>query len=467
MEVDVRDEGLIGTCRKEFSDRRRLRFFSMVVVSVLIASGLSSLAAAQVINEFPIPTNSSAPFGITAGPDGNLWFTEKDVNKIGRITPAGVVTGEFPVLTPNAEGPRLICAGPDGNLWFTEQGANNIGRITPSGTVTEFPVPTASSSPGGIVTGPDSNIWFTEITGNKVGRITTAGVITEFTIPTASSGVRDITAGPDGKLWFCERDANQIGTVSTTGTFNEFSIPTSAAGPGSITAGSDGNLWFTEEFVNTVGRITPAGVITEFPGLSPGSAAFAITAGQDGNLWETEQNLSKIARITTAGVITEFNTPTPSALPRGICSGPDGNVWFVERGANNVARIAIPVARQFFTVTPCRVADTRGPTGPYGAPSLVAHADRTFVIAGQCGIPSSAAAVAFNFTITNPSGGGDIRVFPAGSGLPLVSTMNWSAGQTRANNGVEALGAAGDITVHVDQPGGTVDFIIDVTGYFQ
>ena len=43
-------------------------------------------ATAGTITEFPIPTISSFPTGITAGPDGNLWFTESSVGKIGRIT---------------------------------------------------------------------------------------------------------------------------------------------------------------------------------------------------------------------------------------------------------------------------------------------------------------------------------------------------------------------------------------------
>ena len=37
------------------------------------------------IIEFPIPTSKSAPAEITAGPDGNLWFTESGSNKIGRL----------------------------------------------------------------------------------------------------------------------------------------------------------------------------------------------------------------------------------------------------------------------------------------------------------------------------------------------------------------------------------------------
>jgi len=121
----------------------------------------------------------------------------------------------------------------------------------------------------------------------------------------------------------------------------------------------------------------------------------------------------------------------------------------------------------FFSVTPCRVADTRNAAGPYGGPALAANVDRTFVIGGQCGIPSTAVAVSFNFTITQPTAAGDLRVFPAGGGLPLVSTLNWSPSQTRANNAVVALGASADLTVHPDQASGTVHLIVDVNGYFQ
>ncbi len=36
---------------------------------------------------------------------------------------------------------QSIMVGPDGNLWFTERYADQIGRITITGHVTEFPIP--------------------------------------------------------------------------------------------------------------------------------------------------------------------------------------------------------------------------------------------------------------------------------------------------------------------------------------
>jgi len=88
-----------------------------------------------VITEFASDLiRDSGPFAITAGRDGNLWFTEFFGNRIAQITPAGVVT-EFPPLPNPAplNGPRAITVGPDGNLWFTEYYGNRIGRVTPPG----------------------------------------------------------------------------------------------------------------------------------------------------------------------------------------------------------------------------------------------------------------------------------------------------------------------------------------------
>jgi hypothetical protein len=120
----------------------------------------------------------------------------------------------------------------------------------------------------------------------------------------------------------------------------------------------------------------------------------------------------------------------------------------------------------FYTLTPCRVIDTRNPTGPYGGPALAANADRTFVLIGQCAIPSSAKAVSINVTITQPTALGDLRLYPGGA-LPLVSAINYRARQTRANNAIITLGTAGDIAAHCDQASGSVHFILDVNGYFQ
>jgi len=88
------------------------------------------------INEFPIPTPNSFPRHITPGPDGAVWFTEFNANKLGRIDENGVIV-EYILPNPNS-GPGRVVTGGDGNLWFTENNLNRIGGMTPE-------VPTASA----------------------------------------------------------------------------------------------------------------------------------------------------------------------------------------------------------------------------------------------------------------------------------------------------------------------------------
>src|SRR5471030_2105360 len=112
----------------------RIRVACLVFALLGLSSGI---AQAQVVTEFTAGITGFRLQYITAGPDGNLWYTAPDSGKIGRITPLGVVTefsaGVFPVG---------ITAGPDGNVWFTDPRSTQtfgliprIGRITPLGVV--------------------------------------------------------------------------------------------------------------------------------------------------------------------------------------------------------------------------------------------------------------------------------------------------------------------------------------------
>ena len=329
------------------------------IVLLLLFPAVQPAFAALAFIQYPVPTPNSTPVGITAGPDGSLWFTELDGNNIGRITINGAII-EYSVPTANSK-PIEITSGPDGNLWFTEESGNNIGRITTTGAITEYAVPTPNSDPEFITAGPDGNLWFTEdnINVNNIGRITTTGAMIEYPVPTPNPGLSGITAGPDGNLWFTENAANKIGRISTTGSIIEYSVPTSDSNPLEITAGPDGNLWFTEGSGNNIGRITTTGAIVEYPVPTPNSEPFGITMGPDGNLWFTEDNfnVNQLGRITTAGVITEYPAPTPSGFAGDVLgevtSGPDGNLWFTETDGNNIGKVVLhPVAlgvTKFFT----------------------------------------------------------------------------------------------------------------------
>jgi streptogramin lyase len=286
----------------------------------------------------------SDPGAITAGPDGNLWFTHQSTapSALGDVTPDGSKFGLFATST-TATGPVAITAGPDGNVWYTKQ--QGLGRMTPGGSYKEYGTPNGNDT-AGLVLGPDGNLWFTEPVANKIGRVTPAGTYTEFPLATAGRGPDGIAVGPDGNLWFTESSAssNSIGRITPTGTITEFPIPTAASNTNGIAKGADGNLWFTEHDAHKIGRITPTGTITEFPvpsGSDPGYISGGITAGPDGNVWYTEPGAANaIGRVTPVGAISEYPIPTPDCDPDGIVVGPDKNIWFTELSTNKIGRIS-------------------------------------------------------------------------------------------------------------------------------
>lgn len=371
--------------------RRRGALLAWVVAALAIAGlaiGVPATARAQsaVITEFPA---GQLPTHITAGPDGNLWFTELFRSSVGRLTPTGAVdvyTEGITPMPPFSMGGLLdIAAGPDGNVWFTEGERDKVGRITPSGVVTEFSDGiTAASFVGSITAGPDGNLWFTENRANRVGRITPSGVVTEFSdgiTPGGTppgTGLGDITAGPDGNLWFAE-PGNRIGRITPGGEVTEFPLGIENGSPGALAAGPDGNVWFTEHGTASglgtgIGRITPSGAVSFFPVPLPLEAG--ITAGPDGNLWFTGQDA--IGRITPAGVVTLFSAGIrPSTGLRDIAAGPDGNLWFTMQYDNRIGRLTppgpepAPVTPPSPPVPPAVVPASTPASTPAAAPALV------------------------------------------------------------------------------------------------
>jgi virginiamycin B lyase len=90
------------------------------------ANRIGRITPVGAVTEFPLPTAGSAPVGITAGPDGNLWFAEQAGNRIGRITPAAYA--EIAVYRTTT-GEWFIRRSSDGGLDQVFWGAPALGDV--------------------------------------------------------------------------------------------------------------------------------------------------------------------------------------------------------------------------------------------------------------------------------------------------------------------------------------------------
>jgi len=289
-------------------------------------------------DEFEIPSPSQ-PGWITAGPDGQIWFTHQSTapSAISKLTTQGTQFVQYATSITNT-GPRGIAPGPDGNVWYSKQGG--IGRMQPNGTMNEYAVPNGGDS-AGIALGPDGNLWFTQQLDNRISRVTPGAQFQGFDVPTPDSGPLAITAGSDGNLWFTEAaaTANKIGRITPSGQISEYAIPTPASNPTGITPGPGGELWFTLHDVAKLGKITRAGAITEFY-IPSGNRPSRIIQGPDGNLWFTLAAANAVGRSTPLGQVSEYAIPTPAGEPYDIALGPDGNLWFTELSSNKIGRVS-------------------------------------------------------------------------------------------------------------------------------
>jgi hypothetical protein len=209
-----------------------------------------------------------------------------------------------------------------------------------------------------------------------------------------------------------------------------------SAGGASYETGTNG--------AGTYSRLLPPGsyaAVASAAGYAP-SAPAAVIVGNGGT---STQNFA----LGPIGGPTPTSTPTttPSVTP-------------------TVTPLPVPGA-SFHTLMPCRVADTRLPVGPQGGPALAAGNSRNFGVSGICDVPPTAKAVAVNVTVVNATGPGNLTLYPAGTGVPLTSTLNFRSGLARANNAVVTLGGSGSVAVFCSMPSGSADFVLDVTGYFE
>lgn len=246
-------------------------------------------------------------------------------------------------------------------------------------------------------------------------------------------------------------------------------LPTSSA---RIKVACVGNVFFAisrPNFTVTAGTGPVVSSVSPATGATAGGTAVTIT----GSGFEAG------ATVTIGGVpATSVNVASATSITAVTAAHAAGAVDVVVTNpgpvtgtlATGFSYVGATSAVAFYTVTPCRILDTRNPDGPYGGPILATlPAQRTFQLSSVCGVPADAKVVSANVTVTGGGAAGSLRVFPADTTVPIATTISFGVGQTKANNSMlllSAAGTAGQVTVR-NGSAAPVHFILDVNGYFK
>lgn len=179
------------------------------------------------------------------------------------------------------------------------------------------------------------------------------------------------------------------------------------------------------------------------------------------SIWPTGEDQPVVSTLNS----TDGRVKANAAI---VPAGYQGDVSVYVSDTSNVildidGYFAVPGSQtyQFYSLTPCRVVDTRNGNGGPLQPGV----ERDYNIAETCGIPSSAIAYSFNVTVLPTKGELDyLTVWPQGQTRPTVSTLNDPTGTAVANAAIVPAGSnnASAFYAH-DNP---TNLLLDVNGYF-
>ena len=280
----------------------------------------------------------------------------------------------------------------------------------------------------------------------------TGGAVSVY-VTDATDVILDINgyfdASASSGLWFYP--ATPCRVADTRGAANLFGGPSMQAGQA-----RDFPVWFSPcgvpAAVGAVGAYS-----LNFTVVPPGYLGY-LTAWPTGqarpnastlNSWKGKvvANAAIVPSGTNESISVYVSNPTDVIL--------DINGFFAQWHAGELS---------FYPVTPCRIADTRGTSGPFGGPEMGAAATRSFPVpASGCNIPATAAAYSLNVTAVPDGALSFLSAWPAGLARPLVSTLNSFDGRVVANAAIVPAGTNGAISIYVTDQ---THVILDINGYF-
>ena len=264
------------------------------------------------IQDFALPNAGSKPLSITTDKNGNLWLTEFGGGRIAQFLPStyGFVECTLPTTYSPAPTPWGIAAGPDGNLWVTDPASNGIWAIAPGcGSFAFYSLKTANAGPESITVGPNGALWFVETNANQIGTIAPGSIASgnpgyvppaEYPVTTATAGLGIIISGADNAVWFTETKAARLGRMLMTGVMapTQETPLTGASAPYGLVLGGDGNYYIGDQGKSTIIQyITNTGVINSYPTKTANAGPFWLTLGPDNEVYFTEQTANQIGQF--------------------------------------------------------------------------------------------------------------------------------------------------------------------------
>ncbi|MGH2401674.1 MAG: virginiamycin B lyase family protein [Candidatus Limnocylindria bacterium] len=169
--------------------------------------------ATGAIEVFPAP-RGQGPYGITATPKGEIYFSSLAGSYLGVVDP---VSGEVRVIDPPTAGAGLRRAWSDsaGRIWVSEWFAGQVGVYDPEGDAwQEWPLPGDAPQAYAVFVDDTDAVWLTDFAANAIVRFDPdTESFTSFPAESQPAEIRQLH-GRSGEVWGAASAADRLIMVS-------------------------------------------------------------------------------------------------------------------------------------------------------------------------------------------------------------------------------------------------------------
>jgi len=304
----------------------------------------SADASNIVFVEYDMPGPSRMPFSAAPDKNGYLWIPNFGVaNKITRLDPKTGEMQDFSVPNVGTASIHSAVPAPDGSVWMTETDSNKLGRWDPNTQkITEYQDYYLPGKEGTIAGGskhtvridPNGNAW------------SSGGPLTKFDPETRKfthfeevAFAYDVKPDKNGDVWFTRSGSNQIGKVDgKTMKVSQWTMPSPKSFPRRMEIASDGMVWIGEFNAGKMARFDPkTETFTEYPLPGPDPTPYSMGFDADGYLWYNSHDMDELARFDTeTGKVIEFPVPHSEIAMREFFRDAQGRMWYGTNPNNKV-----------------------------------------------------------------------------------------------------------------------------------
>ena len=150
------------------------------------------------------------PYGITATPDGDVWYASLAGSHIARIDPVSRQVSVVEPPTPD-QGARRIWSDSAGRLFVAEWEVGQVGMHDPaSGEWREWRLPGDRPQAYAVYVDETDAVWLTDFGGNAIVRFDPVSErFTSFPLPSDGAAVRQLLGRP-GEVWGAESARDRL-----------------------------------------------------------------------------------------------------------------------------------------------------------------------------------------------------------------------------------------------------------------